>query len=260
MLNIILESVVLLKKVLETFDIEKKYGDLKILSNINMVVNEGDFIAIMGPSGSGKSTLLYVLSGLEKSTNGKVIFDEKDITKLNEKDLYDTRLNKMGFVFQQINLLKNLNVMDNIIIPGYMSKKYRNDVINQKARDYLKAMGIKKIEQKELTNISGGEMQRVAIARALINNPDIIFLDEPTGALNSKAAFEMLNILNNLNEQGKTLLMVTHDLKVAARASKILYLSDGKIKDTLELGKYTDEKSKIDREKKVSKYLLEMGW
>lgn len=248
------------KVVLSAHKICKDYNGVQVLKNINLKVNKGDFIAVMGPSGSGKSTLLYVLSALEKSSSGNVYIGDIDITNIKEKDIFNVRLNKMGFVFQQINLLKNLNVLDNIVLPGYLNKTNKKDIVNKKAKEYLEIMNIEKIESKEIANISGGEMQRVAIARALINDPDIIFLDEPTGALNSNSALDVLNILNKLNKEGKTLLMVTHDLKIAARADKIIYLTDGTIKDTFELGKYKSDKDKIYREKKVSKYLLEMGW
>ncbi len=248
------------KVVLSAHKICKDYNGVQVLKNINLKVNKGDFIAVMGPSGSGKSTLLYVLSALEKSSSENVYIGDIDITNIKEKDIFNVRLNKMGFVFQQINLLKNLNVLDNIVLPGYLNKTNKKDIVNKKAKEYLEIMNIEKIESKEIANISGGEMQRVAIARALINDPDIIFLDEPTGALNSNSALDVLNILNKLNKEGKTLLMVTHDLKIAARADKIIYLTDGTIKDTFELGKYKSDKDKIYREKKVSKYLLEMGW
>jgi putative ABC transport system ATP-binding protein len=229
-----------------------------VLQNINLSIDEGEFVSIMGPSGSGKSTLLYTISGMDDMTAGNVIFDGEDLSKMSDKELTRLRLIKMGFIFQQMYMMKKLCIMDNIVLPGYQAKIKSREEVNKDAEDLMRRLGIIEISKHEITEVSGGQLQRACLARALINSPKVVFADEPTGALNSKASLEVMNELVNANKEGTTVLMVTHSEKVAASSDRILYLVDGNIKGELLLGKASGELS--HREKKVRKWLEEMGW
>ena len=231
-----------------------------VLQNIDFKLNEGEFTAIMGPSGSGKSTLLYTLSGMDKMTSGNVIFDGEDMADMNTKQLTSLRLHKMGFVFQQMYMLKKLCIMDNIILPGYQAGSKSKDEVNDRARKLMHNLGIDDIATNEICEVSGGQLQRACLCRALINSPKILFADEPTGALNSKASAEVMAELRKANSEGTTILMVTHSEKVAASSDRIVYLVDGNIKGELNLGKQTDEIETVTRERKLKNWLDEMGW
>lgn len=231
-----------------------------VLQNIDFSLQQGEFVSVMGPSGSGKSTLLYTISGMDDLTAGTVLFDNEDISKLNKKKMTDIRLKKMGFVFQQMYMLKKLSIMDNILLPGFQANlKSKNEVIAD-AEKLMKNLGIMDIADHEITEVSGGQLQRACICRALINNPKLIFADEPTGSLNSKASKEVMDELNNANKNGTSILMVTHSEKVAAISERIIYLVDGIIKGELQLGKTTDSQELILRERKIKNWLDEMGW
>ena len=240
-----------------------------VLQNINLKIEEGEFVSIMGPSGSGKSTLLYTISGMDDMTAGKVIFDGDDISKMNDKQLTKLRLVKMGFIFQQMYMMKKLCIMDNIVLPGYQAAIMSREDVNKKAEDLLRRLGIIETADREITEVSGGQLQRACLARALINSPKVLFADEPTGALNSKASMEVLNEMVKANEAGTTVLMVTHSEKVAASSDRIIYLMDGDIQGELMLGKINafggsdtisaTEKLSL-RERKLRKWLEEMGW
>lgn len=231
-----------------------------VLQNIDFSLQQGEFVSVMGPSGSGKSTLLYTISGMDDLTAGTVLFDNEDISKLNKKKMTDIRLKKMGFVFQQMYMLKKLSIMDNILLPGFQANlKSKNEVIAD-AEKLMKNLGIMDIADHEITEVSGGQLQRACICRALINNPKLIFADEPTGSLNSKASKEVMDELNNANKNGTSILMVTHSEKVAAVSERIIYLVDGIIKGELQLGKTTDSQELILRERKIKNWLDEMGW
>lgn len=231
-----------------------------VLQNIDFSLQQGEFVSVMGPSGSGKSTLLYTISGMDDLTAGTVLFDNEDISKLNKKKMTDIRLKKMGFVFQQMYMLKKLSIMDNILLPGFQANlKSKNEVIAD-AEKLMKNLGIMDIADHEITEVSGGQLQRACICRALINNPKLIFADEPTGSLNSKASKEVMDELNNANKNGTSILMVTHSEKVAAISERIIYLVDGIIKGELQLGKNTDSQELILRERKIKNWLDEMGW
>lgn len=231
-----------------------------VLQNIDFSLQQGEFVSVMGPSGSGKSTLLYTISGMDDLTAGTVLFDNEDISKLNKKKMTDIRLKKMGFVFQQMYMLKKLSIMDNILLPGFQANlKSKNEVIAD-AEKLMKNLGIMDIADHEITEVSGGQLQRACICRALINNPKLIFADEPTGSLNSKASKEVMDELNNANKNGTSILMVTHSEKVAAVSERIIYLVDGIIKGELQLGKNTDSQELILRERKIKNWLDEMGW
>ena len=242
-----------------------------VLKNVNFQIKEGEMVAIMGPSGSGKSTLLYSVSGMDRATAGIVVLGDMEITNLSEKDLAEARLKYMGFIFQQMHMLKNLSVMDNIILPAYEATKNKDErnKIDDNCKKLMHRLEISEIADNDITEVSGGQLQRACICRSLINNPRIIFADEPTGALNRSASDEVMSILNSLNEDGTTMMIVTHDMKVAAKCSKVMYIVDGNIKGELELGKLsTSEEGTVkdmktvvkEREKKINNWLSDMGW
>lgn len=250
--------------VLEARDLCKTYivdkQSNNVLQNVNFKVADGEFISIMGPSGSGKSTLLYTISGMDAVTSGQVVFDGEDITKMNEKEMSRIRLLKMGFIFQQMYMMKKLCIMDNIVLPGYHAKVDSRDEVNKKAEDLMRRLEIMDIAEREITEVSGGQLQRACLCRALINNPKVVFADEPTGALNSKASLEVMEELLDANQNGTTVLMVTHSEKVASISDKVIYLVDGNIEGEIELGKMHDMQELSVREKKVKNWLNEMGW
>ena len=242
-----------------------------VLKNVNFQIEEGEMVAIMGPSGSGKSTLLYSVSGMDRATAGTVVLGDMEITNLSEKDLAEARLKYMGFIFQQMHMLKNLSVMDNIILPAYEATKdgAERKKIDDNCKKLMHRLEISEIADNDITEVSGGQLQRACICRSLINNPKIIFADEPTGALNRSASDEVMSILNSLNEDGTTMMIVTHDMKVAAKCSKVMYIVDGNIKGELSLGKLSTEDNGTvkdiktvvkEREKKINNWLSDMGW
>ena len=252
--------------VLEARNINKTYSQSKgnhvqVLRDVSLQVVDGEFVAIMGPSGSGKTTLLYAISGMDRPTSGIIRLEDTDLTALSEDALAALRLGRMGFVFQQSNLLKNLCILDNIVLPGYKAKKEGQDVICRRAEKLMEQTGIEGIAKNSITEASGGQLQRAAICRALINNPDILFGDEPTGALNSSATAEALDILADINAAGTTIVLVTHDAKVAARADRVLFMTDGHISGEYPLGKYSPEKQDWKaREEALSVWLSNMGF
>ena len=249
------------KTILKVNNLSKSFEDTKVLNNIDFNVNEGEFIAIMGQSGSGKSTLLYNISGMDRPTAGTIMFGGNDISKLNDEEISDVRLKQMGFVFQHSYLLKNLSVRDNIILPGFKANPLSREQINQNADNLMEKTGISHVANHDIKKVSGGQLQRAAICRALINQPDILFGDEPTGALNSSTTKEIMDIINSINQEGTTVIIVTHDAKVAIRASRVIYLMDGSINSELTLGQYEkDEKTIISREKVLSQWLEKQGF
>lgn len=209
--------------------ISKSFKDNKVLNDISFEIIKGDFVAVMGPSGSGKSTLLYSISGMDSINEGKVLFEGTNISEMKEDQLSRFRLTRMGFVFQNAQMLKNLSIFDNITLPGLVAKKESVDDIRKRASELMKRMEIEGIVERDIREVSGGQLQRASICRAMINNPDILFLDEPTGALNSGASDQVLTILEDLNRDGMTIMTVTHDPRVAAKARKVLYIIDGQI-------------------------------
>lgn len=237
----------------------KKYGENEILKNIDFHIRKGEFAAVMGQSGCGKTTLLYSISGMDKPTSGEIFFEERKLSSFSDKEMEKLRLNKMGFIFQKANFLKNLSIEDNIVFPAFQAGRQSRTQIVKEAEQLMGQMGILKIADHDIRKVSGGQLQRAAICRAMINHPVILMGDEPTGALNSSATREVMDIINGINSQGTTVLLVTHDAKVAARADRVIYLEDGRIKDALELGKYT-EASAAEREDKLKIWLEKMGF
>ena len=218
-------------------------------------------VAIMGPSGSGKSTLLYAVSGMDGATGGSVIFDGKDITKLKSNELASLRLDEMGFIFQQMYMMKNLTILDNIVLPAMESKK-TNESKKEKTKrgeDLMRKLDIIEVADNDINEVSGGQLQRACICRSMINKPKVLFADEPTGALNRTASNEVMKELVKLNEEGTTIMMVTHDAKVAAKCSRVLYIVDGNIKGEYNSPKEKDVQEK-DRERMLNNWLMELGW
>lgn len=212
-------------------------GDQKIhiLKDISLTIREGDFLTIMGPSGSGKSTLLYALSAMDQVDSGQILLREKDIGKMTEEEASLMRLNTMGFVFQSPSMIKSLNLIDNICLVAYKQQKKNREEIYAKAEQFMEKTGIDYLKDRAVNKVSGGELQRAAICRALMNDPLIIFGDEPTGALNSKSSEEIIQLFKELNEEGKTIVLVTHDPKVAIASKKVLFLRDGRIEEEVNL-------------------------
>lgn len=233
---------------------------IRVLRDVDLKVKKGEFVAIMGQSGSGKSTLLYNISGMDQKSSGKVYFDGRDISDLSDKEMSRIRLTKMGFVFQHSHLLKNMSIRDNIILPAFKAAKKPKAEISKVADELMIKLGIDKVGGHDITKVSGGQLQRAAICRALINHPVILFCDEPTGALNSSASIEVMNILNAVNQEGTTILLVTHDVKVAARADRVIFLKDGRIEAELILGKYKPDIDNTKREEQLLVWLRQRGF
>lgn len=281
-----------IENLCKTYIVNKRQNN--VLKNINFTVNEGDLTAIMGPSGSGKSTLLYAVSGMDTITSGKVTFFNKSIEKMSEKELANLRLDDMGFIFQQMYMMKNLTVLDNIVLPACQSdkiKESRKETI-QRGIDLMRRLEIVEIADNDVNEVSGGQLQRACICRSMINKPKMIFADEPTGALNRNASEEVMNELIRINDEGTTIMLVTHDVKVAAKCKKVLYIVDGNIKGEYNLSKNDDrdstdacmdntnadreknnnrqqkinemnnisEKNLRRRERELSNWLMDMGW
>jgi len=223
--------------LLEIKDLEKTYYDeaiaTPVLKGLSFSIESGSFTSIMGPSGSGKSTLLHILGFLDRPTKGEYLFDGKSIDEYDEEELAHIRNKKMGFIFQTFNLLPRTTVLDNVKLPllysGISEEKW-----NEKAEKAIEAVGLSHRLDFETSQLSGGERQRVAIARALINEPNIIFADEPTGNLDSKSGEQVMNIVQSLQEKGHTVILITHETYTAEYADRIIHLKDGRIE--------TDEK------------------
>lgn len=243
-------------------NIRKSYGEGNekqvVLDNVSVSIKTGEFISIMGPSGSGKSTLMYVLSGMDVPEGGNVTFDGDDLAVIKEKDLAEIRRTKMGFIFQQPSLLKNLNIGDNIILTSVRSNRKNIKDILIKADNLMKMTGIENLKNRNINEVSGGQLQRAGICRSLMNDPKIIFGDEPTGALNSKSAEEIMDLLRDINNNGTTIVLVTHDPKVASKTERIMFMSDGKIQSELKLSKY-DGKNIDERIEKVLGEMKNIG-
>ena len=208
---------------------------LTVLDHIDVDIFEGDFTVIMGASGAGKSTLLYALSGMDSITSGEVLYKDKAISSLPEKETAKLRATEFGFVFQQANLVSNLTLLENVTVAGYVGKTMSPAEAGKRAEELLDQMKVGSARNRLPAQVSGGEAQRAALARGVINNPGLLFADEPTGALNRSGSEEVLDLLTELNNRGQSILMVTHDIRSALRGNRILYLEDGKVLDELKL-------------------------
>ena len=230
-----------------------------VLDGVSVEIGAGEFVAIMGPSGSGKSTLLFALSGMDGVDDGTVVFDGQELSRLNDRDLADVRRTKMGFVFQQPTLLRNLNVLDNVILPAMRDGTKTAAQITARARDLLKMTGIEELEERGVTEASGGQLQRVGICRALMNDPKIVFGDEPTGALNSASSDEIMSLLGDVHRAGTTVVLVTHDPRVATRAERVLFLFDGMIAAEHVAERYDDASDDLEaRQQALTRWLADM--
>lgn len=250
------------KNLCKTYIVNKRQNS--VLRNVNLTIEDGEMVAVMGPSGSGKTTLLYTVSGMDTPTAGNVDFFGKNLTDMKTDEMSDIRLNEMGFVFQQMYMLKNLSIYDNIILPAYQSgngktSKQRKQ-INDRAKMLMQKLGISEVADNDIHEVSGGQLQRACICRSMINNPKIIFADEPTGALNKQNSIEVMEELNGINADGTTVMLVTHDLKVAARCERVLYIEDGDIREEINLGKWSKTADDRTRERTLNDWLIKLGW
>ncbi|MBR6044087.1 MAG: ABC transporter ATP-binding protein [Ruminococcus sp.] len=255
-----MNTVLQARGLCKTYIVNKRQNN--VLKNIDLSVAEGEMVAVMGPSGSGKSTLLYCVSGMDRATAGEITFAGRDTSKLSEKELARLRLDEMGFIFQQMYMMKNLSVLDNIIFPAVQSKKAGETrrQTEERGRALMRRLGIDEVGGNDINEVSGGQLQRACICRSMINSPKMLFADEPTGALNRSSSDEVMNELLKLNRDGTTVMCVTHDPKVAAKCSRVLYLVDGCIVGEMELGRFEDESSLRDRERALNGWLMEQGW
>lgn len=252
-------AVLEVKDLCKTYVVNKRQNN--VLKNVNFAVEDGEMVAIMGPSGSGKSTLLYAVSGMDAATSGNVMFEGKDLTRLSNKDLATLRLDEMGFIFQQMYMMKNLTILDNIVLPAMESKKSGESKKEklERGEELMRKLGIMEVADNDINEVSGGQLQRACICRSMINKPKVLFADEPTGALNRTASNEVMEELVKLNQEGTTIMMVTHDAKVAAKCSRVLYIVDGNIKGEYISPKDVEVKEK-DRERLLNNWLMELGW
>lgn len=253
MKNVILQG----EKITRVFHQGKT--ETKVLDGVDIKIFEKDFTVIMGPSGAGKSTLLYMLGGMDRITGGRVLYREKEISSFSENQMGRLRAEEFGFVFQQTHLVSNLTLLENVLAAGYVSKKDSAEKVRERAENLLRQMDVEEAKNRLPSQVSGGEAQRAAIARAMIGKPGLLFADEPTGALNQANTREVLGLLTDLNRKGQSILMVTHDLRAAARGNRILYLEDGKICDELALEPYNEMEEK-QRERDVSQWISGLRW
>lgn len=251
-----------MEPILQAKDLCKSFSNKSVqqhvLKNLNLQIDQGDFAVVMGSSGSGKSTMLYSLSGIDRPTLGQVVYEGEDISGYSNDRLAVFRRKHCGFVFQQNYLNDTMDVLDNIMVSGLLVSRDRKRIA-QRAKELLLAVGLtEEAFHKFPTQLSGGEAQRVAIVRGLINEPQILFADEPTGALNSQNTEYVLDVLTKFHENGQTIVMVTHDMRSARRGNRILYLKDGVVTGELHLGKYRSKDQ--ERHDRLRAFLQEMGW
>lgn len=232
--------------LLEVVSLEKIYtarfggNQVKALSNVNFSVESGEYVAIMGESGSGKTTLLNILASLDKPTNGEIYLDGKPLSKIKEKELASFRRKNLGFVFQDFNLLDTFSLRDNIFLPLVLSGK-KFDEMQKKMLPIANQLGIINLLNKYPYEVSGGQKQRAAVARAIITNPRLILADEPTGALDSRSSDSLLNVFNEINRSGQTIVMVTHSSRAASRAGRVMFIKDGEVFHQIYRGNSTNE-------------------
>ncbi len=236
-----------------------------VLGSVDLDIYEGDFTTVMGPSGSGKSTLLYCLSGMDAPTAGDVLFAGRSISGASERELADLRAQSFGFVFQAAHLVSNLTLFENIAVPGYLKDGRSVADTRARAQALIERMGLTDVAAHLPSQSSGGQQQRCAVARAVVNDPAIVFADEPTGALNQANSREVLALLGELNAQGQTVLMVTHDVKSAVRGNRVLYFEDGGVRGELALPVWdaarADDAAYVrDRETQATAWLASLSW
>lgn len=242
--------------VLDAQGLTKSFDGDTVLHGLDLVVGEGDYVSVMGPSGSGKSTLLYTLSGMDTMTSGNVTFAGQDLAAMNQKQLARLRLTSMGFIFQQVYLLRNLCLLDNVVLPAYLAGAAPRDELNERAMALMERTGVADLADRDVSEASGGQLQRIGICRALMNQPMILLADEPTGALDSTAAAEIMAILDDLNAEGTAIMLVTHDAKIAAYTTRLLYMVDGRIVGDRDQGRY-DGTGLDRRHTEVTEWLLD---
>ena len=246
-------SGITVSNLCKTYIVNKRQNN--VLRNVNLTLEEKEMIAVMGPSGSGKTTLLYTISGMDSATAGSVKFFERELTDMSRNEISDLRLEEMGFVFQQMYMLKNLSVYDNIILPAYQSVKGRTKQgrkeINAYAAKLMQKLGISEIADNDVNEVSGGQLQRACICRSLINHPRI---------LNKQSSHEVMEELNRIHKEGTSILLVTHDMKVASRCDRVLYIEDGNIRDEMQLGAWEDCTDIRKRERRLNEWLITLGW
>ena len=264
--------------ILTAKDLSKTFSNASqqqhVLKNLNLEIRQGDFTVIMGNSGSGKSTLLYALSGMDRPSLGTITYrgndgKETEISKFSNDALARFRRNHCGFVFQQNYLNDSMSALDNVMVSGLLLTKDRK-ALSGRAKELLEKMEIGEQDWNKFpAQLSGGMQQRVAVARGVINRPEILFADEPTGALNSQNTTNVLNILTELNDEGQSIVMVTHTVRAAERGNRILYLADGVIMNEIDLGPFLGDykdagnprqAEAVERHRKLKDFLAEMGW
>lgn len=252
-----MDKILKVKDLCKTYIADKRQNN--VLRNVSFEIEKGDMVAIMGPSGSGKSTLLYTVSGMDKSTSGSIVYNGRDITEMKQDELASVRLDEMGFIFQQMYMMKNLTILDNILLPAFESRKGKESKEQkvERAKALMKKLAISEIADNDINEVSGGQLQRACICRSMINNPGILFADEPTGALNRSTSREVMDEIVRLNDSGTTVMMVTHDAGIAAKCKRVLYLVDGTIK-----GEYITDNNltQTERERSLNNWLMDLGW
>lgn len=246
--------------VLTARGLRRVLSERPVLQDVDLDVGPGEFLAIMGPSGSGKSTLLYSLSGMDDTDEGSIVLEGTELTALEQKQLARLRLTRFGFVFQQAHLLANLTLLDNVVLPGRLAGTASRSAVVARARDLMERTGVGELAQRDVTQASGGQLQRVGICRALINAPQIVFADEPTGALDSVSARAVMRLLSGIHTEGTTLVLVTHDVEVAAHAQRVITMVDGRIVGERRLGGWDGEEgSLLDRARQLRQFVVAPG-
>lgn len=251
------------KAIIRVNDICKNFTngttDNQILSHISIDIYDDDFTVIMGPSGAGKSTLLYAISGMDNISEGEIFYKDTNIIKMNENQMAKLRSKEFGFVFQQTHLVSYLTLYENILAAGYANYQNKDQDIRDRANQLLEDMHILHVKDHLPSQVSGGEAQRAAIARAMINQPGIIFADEPTGALNKANSEQVLDLMSTVHRSGQSILMVTHDIRAAMRGTRLIYIEDGSIVGQKQLALY-DSNDVKQREIDIQKWLSSMEW
>lgn len=231
----------------------------RVIDGVDLSVASGEFLVVMGASGSGKSTLLYTISGMDRPTEGSVLLEGRDLTSLDDREMSRVRLTRMGFVFQQAHFLANLNIGDNILLPALQAAPKDKKGAIARVDALLERFGIAHVRRHGITQVSGGQLQRASICRALVCEPSLLFADEPTGSLNSSMTLEVMDALTDVHREGTTLVMVTHDPGCASRADRVVYLRDGSLVDSREMGAWSPERA-TEREDDLIAWLRGLGF